>query len=110
MLDWLLSENMIRSHGFDACVSALGAIPHFVRADDPRPLHEQINERYIGGWNSALPGKWQLLADSYLRYPGDPLLAPIASATHGRERIIVYPHAWVVIEQADGQFALARID
>lgn len=106
LLDWHLNANFPES----AIIAALGHIPEFVFAQDPRPIWEQIDARYIGGWQAMAPGKWILGLDDYLLYPGNPALPPLATAYHGQERIIVYPHAWACIVQPDGQFSVARLD
>lgn len=110
ILDWHLNETAVKLYGAPAVIQACGYIPEFIYASDPRPIWEQINERYIGGWDAHLPGKWELHADDYLHYPGDPPLMPLASARHGTERIIIYPHAWTVIVQDNGDFSVARLD
>ena len=111
ILDWHLNENLVKRHGFDAVISALGYIPEFVLASDPRPIWEQINERYVfGGWDPALPGKWKLDERDNLYFPGDPPLQPLATARHGTERLLVYRHAWCCIVQDNGDFSVARLD
>ena len=94
----------------DQIAQLLGIVPSFIRADDPRPAHEQIDERYAygGGWDPHLPGKWQMNEDLYLIYPGDPPLEPLAFAFHGKEQIIVYPHDFVAILTGDA-FSVARL-
>ena len=103
ILDWHLNSR----HKPHAVIAALGMIPEFVLADDPRPAHEQIDERY--GWNPALPGKWQMNQDDWLLYPGDPPLEPLAFAWLREEKIVVYPHAWVAIITGEA-FSVARLD
>lgn len=111
MLDWNFNGRLVDAHGLPAVISAVGYIPSFVSADDPRPAWEQFDERYVfGGWNPALPGKWKLMADDYLHFPGDPPLEPIAMAFIREEKIIIYPHAWVAIVQPNGDFSVARLD
>ena len=103
ILDWHIDANARDP------IAALGYIPGFVSADDPRPAWEQFDERYIGGWNAMLPGKWRLDADNYLFYPGDPPMAPLAHAYLRDELILVYPHAFVCIVQKNGDFSIARL-
>ena len=106
ILDWHFNSSL-RS---DLAVQALGYIPTFVFESDPRPAWEQFNERYIGGWNPMLPGKWRLDQNGYLYYPGDPVLEPLATAFLRDEQIYVYQHAFVCIVQRDGSFSVARMD
>lgn len=89
----------------------LGLIPAMLSRDDPRPAKEQFDEHYahgggwrpIEGWTLTWPG-------GSLFYSGDPPLRPLAQAQLHGELIIVYPHAWVCIKQADGSFEVARLD
>ena len=108
ILDWHINT----SAGFTPkqAFHMLGFIPEFLSIDDPRPAWEQIHDRYIGGWQASLPGKWKLDQDGRLYFPGDPPLTPVASAWLRSERIYVYCHAWVCIAQPDGQFSVARLD
>lgn len=112
ILDWQINTVLERQHGTDAVMQALGYIPAFVSEDDPRPAHEQFNERYIyGGWNPMLPGRWRMDQDFNLFYPGDPPMQPLAQALCHGERIVVYPRAFVAIVQTDGiGFSVARMD
>lgn len=106
ILDWHFNSRMSNR---DA-MNALGFIPSFVFSADPRPAFEQFDERYIGGWNAMLPGKWRLDEHDYLFYPGDPPMSPLATAFLRDEHIIVYPGAFVCIVQRDGSFSIARMD
>lgn len=103
ILDWQINANARDP------IAALGFIPSFVSADDPRPAWEQFDERYIRGWDAMLPGKWRLGVDNYLFYPGDPPMAPLARAYLRDELILVYPHAFVCIVQKNGDFSIARL-
>lgn len=89
---------------------ALGFLPDFLSERDPRSAREQIdtNYRHGGGW-SPMP-KWQLRPDNSIRYPGDEILQPLASAKLRDEEIFFYNHAWVCIKQPDGSFEVARCD
>lgn len=88
---------------------ALGNIPYFFSEEDPRPAREQINEAYIfSGWQ-PFEG-FELVAEENLRYPGDPVMYPLAKARLRDETINFYQSAWVSIVQPDGSFEVARID
>lgn len=93
-----------------SAVDLLGFIPEFLSEFDPRPAAEQFNTNYAhgGGWH-PLSG-WKMNADGSIKYPGDPALAPIASAKLRDEEIFVYPHAWVGIRQPNGDYEVARLD
>lgn len=89
----------------------LGFIPSFLSEYDPRPAREQLDQNYAhgGGW-SPMPG-WQLQSDGEsLRYPGDPVLHPLAEAKLRDETIRFYDCAFVAIFQPDGSFEVDRLD
>lgn len=88
----------------------LGFIPSFIDENDPRPLAEQFNEKYIGGWH---PMKGFKLVDKEsftIQYPGDPPMEPLAFALIGKENLLFYQYAFVSIVQEDGSFEVARMD
>ena len=88
---------------------ALGYIPHFLVNDDPRPARVQFDQSYLGGWYKV-DGFTLNHETMSLKFPGDPPLLPLAKAELRHEKIYVYPHAWVLILQLDGQFEVARLD
>jgi hypothetical protein len=87
----------------------LGFIPGFLSDDDPRPAKEQINEKYVSGWNKF--DGFELNEKSMeLSYSGDPPMTPLA-ATHLKDELIFfYPHAWLLILQPDHTWEVARLD
>lgn len=89
--------------------SVVGDIKYFANESDERPLREQFHERYSfgGGWQ---PIKGFTMKDSYITYPGDPSLKPLASALFRDQTIYVYPYAWVAIVEKDGTFEVSRMD
>src|SRR5262245_39053538 len=86
-----------------------GFIPSFLHADDQRSAREQINARYIGGWNH-FEGFRLYKRRMALIYSGDPTMYPISMLRFRKERLFIYPHAWVVIMQEDGTWEVARLD
>jgi hypothetical protein len=88
---------------------ACGFIPSFLDVDDGRPLKEQINDNYIGGWHKF--EGFQIKSKSWtIAYPGDPDMQPLAGAALHGEVIAVYPYAWVMIVREDNSFEIARLD
>ena len=88
---------------------AVGFIPEFLDENDPRPAREQINEAYAhGGGRRAFSGFTR--TSNGLQYPGDPPMKPYAQAHLRDETIVVFPHAWTMIVQADGSWEVARLD
>lgn len=92
---------------------ALGLIPFIVRGDDERPFAEQVEERYAhgGGWLPFGRGRWEMRGDN-LRYPGDPVMRPLAWWNHPTDgsRFYVYPAAICAVVHADGRFDVVRLD
>lgn len=89
----------------------VGLIPSFLIVSDPRPAHEQFDERYAfgGGW-SPMRGFTRDPRTNALKYPGDPPLLPIARIQFRDELILIYDCSIVAIIQKDGTFAAARMD
>lgn len=92
-----------------ATQESLGLIPYFFSENSPLSAAQQVDENYsYGGWD---PFKgFKMLEGGALKYPGDPLMRPIARAQLRDETIYIYQHAWVAIVQPDGQFEVSRID
>lgn len=89
----------------------LGMIPIFVDGYDTRSAQEQFAENYAhgGGW-SPLAGWVYDPETEKIKYPGDPALKPLAEAMLRDQRILVYPHAWVAVINADGSCEVSRMD
>jgi hypothetical protein len=90
----------------------LGYIPQFFSEADPRPAKEQINTAYAhgGGWRPTSVAKQFKRVPNGIKYPGDPVYYEIARAKLRDETIILYEHAWLMIEQKDGSWEMARVD
>jgi hypothetical protein len=93
----------------------LGFLPLIVMPGDPRPVREQLAERYAhgGGYRPFGHGKWRFDQDTMkLQYPGDPVMRPLAALTlpASCEMCLFYPHAQMSIVQQDGSFEVVRVD
>lgn len=86
-----------------------GYIPTFLSLDDPRTAREQFNEHYISGWQPFKGFTFNKDTLS-LKYPGDPAYKPVSEMQFRDERIILYPHAWVLVLQKDGTWEVCRMD
>jgi len=92
---------------------SLGFLPDILLDNDPRPMKEQISDRYRhgGGWH---PMSGMTLHDGgTLHFPGDPPFHPVAKIEleDGRsEFAYLYEHDFVAIIQADGSFEVSRMD
>lgn len=85
----------------------LGLLPDFLSAADDNNAVAQLDTHY--GWNKF--DGFDYNKDTHvLRYPGDPPMKPIASATLRDELILLYPYAWVAVVQKDGSANIARLD
>jgi hypothetical protein len=92
-------------------VEDLGYIPQFLNSNDPRPMKEQINTSYVGGWHPF--NGFRMDDRKGLHYPGDPPQYPLAmiKLENGRDEVAYfYPFSWFAIVQADGSFEVARLD
>lgn len=104
----MILVTMLQSARFDM----VGIIPEMLDENDPRPAREQFDTNYQhgGGW-MPFHGHTLVPEDKFkLCYPGDPPLLPVALIRLRHERIVIYPHAWVVILQPDNTFEVARMD
>lgn len=92
-------------------IDALGFLPEMLNTDDPRPAAQQLDSAYQhgGGWR-PFKGFSLNLSDMSITYPGDPAYKPIAETYLRDERILLYPHAWVLILQKDESFEVCRMD
>jgi hypothetical protein len=84
-----------------------------IRADDPRPVADQINDRYShgGGWFPYGQGQWTRNPETgALKYPGDPAMPPLASIRVNDELVVLYDHALICVVQPDGTFLVSRMD
>lgn len=89
----------------------LGLLPEIIRADDPRPVHEQIERGYAHGGGYSPLGGWTLASENNnIQYPGDEPLVPRASLLVRDELVLVYDYAFVAIIQMNGDFAVTRMD
>ena len=92
----------------------MGAIPHFLHPDDPRPAREQFAANYsFGGW-SPMRG-WKLtnvetVGGARACYPGDPPMRELSRGSLNDETIIMFQSAWVAVVQPDGSFEISRMD
>ena len=108
-------ENLDKRYHLDM----LGYLPDILDASDPRPVAEQLAERYAhgGGYSPSKDSKWRLVSrdNFYLRYPGGPVFKPSHKFTfpHTKEVAYFYPEGcWLLIVQAEGygEYALVRVD
>lgn len=93
---------------------AVGFLPHYWDATDPTPAVAQHDAMSPPGgpWSDFSNGFRYDPVTEALQYPGDPDLLPLAFAVLplSRERILVYPSAWVAIVQDDGTYTVDRRD
>jgi hypothetical protein len=93
-----------------ATMAHVGLIPTFLSSTDKRPAAEQFQDRYIGGW---LPMEGFLLDpfSKALHYKEDPTMYPLAKIELGKETVLIYPHAWVVIQNRETEkWEVGRMD
>lgn len=92
-------------------IERAGYIPGFLDPDDPRPVKDQINDSYKhgGGWRPFEGVKLDPTTRK-LRYPGDPPMTPYLEIRFGDELVLIYPFGWVMIQQPDGTYEVAKVD
>jgi hypothetical protein len=94
---------------------ALGFLPGIINDTDPRPVKEQVAEKYAhgGGWNPMPQGRFKLRTvggKPVLQYPEDPPLRMWAEIQIRDEHVMVFESDWLVVVQQDGSFEASRID
>lgn len=87
-----------------------GIIPSFLDVNDPRPAQEQINERYISGWNPAPEGMKLEFLQMVLTYPGDPPFKCLGMMMFRDELLMMFQSEFVAIVQKDRSYKIARLD
>lgn len=89
----------------------LGFIPMFLDENDPRSAREQFQHSYAhgGGWEPFEGFRYNSETKT-ITYPGDMPLKAIASTRLREETILVFPHAWVLVEQLNGAYEISRMD
>lgn len=90
---------------------SLGFLPDILREDDPRPVKDQLEDRYAhgGGWR-PIKG-FKMRAGHVLRYPGDRPFRPSAIAQFGDEKVIFYrAGSLLAVIQPDKSFEVTRVD
>ena len=89
----------------------LGFLPELLSEYDLRPAASQLadNYRHGGGWN---PQKGFVFGkeNCSLKYPGDPVMYPLARSMLRDELLLFYPYAYLCIVQPDQTFEVARVD
>jgi hypothetical protein len=88
----------------------LGYLPDLISEDDIRPVKEQLDDkyRYGGGWRPMKGFSFDKHTYA-IKYPGDPLLRPIAQAQLRDEKIFLYEGDWLMIVQPDSSYEIARV-
>jgi len=89
----------------------LGFLPMILRDDDPRPVNEQMDDRYAhgGGWRPQGGFKFDFETGA-LKYPGDPPMYPVAMTRLHDDMIIIYPYAYMLVRHKDGSWQVMRAD
>jgi hypothetical protein len=88
-----------------------GLIPSFLDTDDPRSAKQQFDAHY--GWQPFEGFKLNFDNMELIYDKGDasdPPLSPISVIFFRFEKIILFPHAWVMILQPDRSWEICRMD
>jgi hypothetical protein len=98
---------MFSGHSF----RELGFLPDILRANDKRPVKDQLEDRYAhgGGWR-PIKG-FTMDKNRVLRFPEDPPFYPAAIIVIGGETVIFYPNcSLLAVIAKDGSFEVTRVD
>lgn len=92
--------------------TGLGYLTDFLLESDPRPIRDQLNERYAhGGGYSPIEGITFNPSTGILTYPGDPPIHPSAMAQFNSETVIFYQTCELLtIIQSDGTWEVTRVN
>jgi hypothetical protein len=89
----------------------LGMLINWIDQDDPRGAAEQLDSHYpYGGFKQYPMTGFRVEREKCLKYPGDPLLKPMATAKLRDEVICFYDCEIVAVFQKDGSYVAARFD
>lgn len=89
----------------------LGFIPGWIREEDPRGIADQIDHWYkYGGFKQYPITGFERKRELCLKYPGDPLMCPLATLELRGETFAYYGHGICAVFQPDLSFVAARID
>lgn len=98
----------------------LGLLPFWLDDANPKGACDQLDDGYtfggfkqypFEGFKSSSDAKLpETVRHMCLKYPGDPLMRPLATATLREETICFYDAAIVAVWQKDGTFKAARFD
>lgn len=106
-------RNMWEPMSSNCSIDEIGLLPFIITSYDPRPVKDQIADRYEhgGGWEPYDDGAWAVdETDWVIQYPGDPPLRPRWITRVNGETVRVYRHAIVCVEHADGTHHVLRMD
>lgn len=94
-----------------------GILPELISGLDPRPIHKQIDTNYIGGWSPLSGFKVNLDEDGFpvtLEYESDPVLKRLGRMALDRdgavEKAAIFDGEWLAAQDADGNWAVTRVD
>jgi len=86
-----------------------GLIPMLLPGD--APAKDEIAKNYAHGGGYHPFNGFKMDADGTLRYPGDPVMSPVAEGKNKHGEVIrIYESGIVSITQPDGTFVTARMD
>ena len=89
----------------------LGMLVGWLDEEDPKGAAEQLDSHYpYGGFKQYPISGFKQVREKCLKYPGDPLLCPLATTTLRDETVCFYPSELVAVWQKDGSFIVARFD
>jgi len=104
----LLEWEMLDSR---ADLDMLGLIPLWLNDEDERKAADQLDSHYqFGGFKEHSIKGFKKVREYCLKYPGDPLLVPLAQTELRGELIFYYGYGIIAVFQPDGSYVVARFD
>ena len=86
-----------------------GLIPSFLNEASDAPTIKQLDAGQPGGWRKfdgfTFDAKHEILS-----YPGDPPMKAMSKILFNNDIIMLFPHAWVLVLNADNRWEVARMD
>lgn len=86
----------------------LGLIPGWLHEEDPRGIAEQMDAHYgFGGFKQYPISGYKVYRAMCLKYPGDPLMRPLATLKLRDETLAFYDHAICAVFDKDEKLVVA---
>ena len=86
-----------------------GFIPSFLNEASDVPTIKQLDAGQPGGWRKFSGFTFDPQRET-LSYPGDPPMKVMSKILFNNDIIMPFPHAWVLVLDADNKWEVSRMD